>query len=332
MQREPHIVTTCPESCAVTPARYLDTVGEVARRSEAAGHHGLLIHSDHRLLDSWVVAQAVLAATRRLRPVITLRPLDLHPYTAARKVCSLATLFGRGPDLVLAAGGFRTDLLALDDHDSHDQRYRRLVEYGSILTRLLSSEEPLAHEGQAYRLYKPRALPIPAPEHRPEIFVAASSEAGRAAAAELGAHGVVPLLPDASLEAGAGIRVGIVARPDAEVATHLARARFPERPGQNLEHRLEMKWADSKWQHVLDGSAGSVVSPYWLEPFAHRHAQAPYLVGDYRSVARALLPAFEAGCQWLFLDSPRDDEDLEHAHEAIRRAWKRAASPLAVSR
>lgn len=331
MQREPRVVTTCPESSSIEPSRYLETVIERARQSEDAGHHGLLIHSDHRLLDPWVIAQVVLAATRRLRPVVTVQPLYLHPYAAARKIASLVAMFGRPADLVLAAGGFRTDLLALDERASHRARYDRVVEYGRIVSRLLSSSEPITHDGEAYRIHQPRGLAPLQRSDRPQLFVAASSRAGRTAARGLGATGVLPLLPDAAFETGDGVRVGILAREDADEALRVAAERFPERSGPHLEHRLEMKWTDSRWQQHLIRAAEDAPAPWWLAPFEHRHAQTPYLVGDIRTVSRALVPALEAGCEWLFLDAPGDPDDLEHSHQVLRRAWNRASSRLALT-
>ncbi len=271
------LISTCPESAHVPTEDYLERVTETARWCEEAGHAALLVHSDHRLLDPWVVAQIILASTQALRPVVSVQPLYMHPYAVAKKVGSLARLFGRSPDLNLVAGGFRSDLLALDDATRHDDRYRRLVEYGSIVRLLLSSDDPINFDGDFYRVHKPRALAALPVEQQPSFFVAGTSTAGREAAAALGARAVGQLgLDEGGVEC---VRLGIVAREDEEIAWETARARFPGGRGSALQQRLEVSLGDSRWQQDLDGMSQEGGRRLALDAALPRSARALCLPG-----------------------------------------------------
>ena len=68
----------------------------------------------------------------------------MHPYTVAKLVTSIAKLYDRRVFLNMVAGGFINDLLALNDPTDHDARYDRLVEYTTIVKRLLAGDGPVS--------------------------------------------------------------------------------------------------------------------------------------------------------------------------------------------
>lgn len=334
---ELRLFSTCPESEPVPPREYLHRVRRAARLSEAAGHDALLIQSDNRLLDPWVVAQEVLRATRRLRPIVTVQPLYMHPYAVAKKVTSLARLYGRTPDLSLAAGASRDDLLALDDRTSHDERYERLAEYGALVRELLTALDPVEFDGRHYRVHRPDGLGGIPDELTPRLFVAGSSTAGREAADRIGALTLCHPAPRAGRsELGNRdcVRLGVLTRPDAEEAWQQARDRFVVDPGRRLRRRLEMRFTDSEWLRTLGAAveeAGDADSPYWLDPFANGLASCCYLVGDYATVAREIRGFLAAGVRTFLLDDPAGAHELRHTHAVFRRAWSRHTSPLSLT-
>ena len=53
----------------------------------------------------------------RLAPLVAVQPIYMHPFTAAKAISSVASLYERGFCINMVAGGFRNDLIALDDRE-----------------------------------------------------------------------------------------------------------------------------------------------------------------------------------------------------------------------
>ena len=51
------IFSTCPPSSDVPQSEYFERVAECARWSDEAGYRGMLVYTDNRLVDPWLVAQ-----------------------------------------------------------------------------------------------------------------------------------------------------------------------------------------------------------------------------------------------------------------------------------
>src|SRR5258705_717281 len=87
----------------------------------------------------------------------------------------------------MVAGGFKNALVALNDTTPHDKRYARLVEYTTIVRRLLAGASAVTRRGEFYTVDKLRLTPPLAADLYPGIFVSGSSDAGLAAARAIGA-------------------------------------------------------------------------------------------------------------------------------------------------
>lgn len=327
------VFATCPPSAGLPRGAYVPRVVDVARWSEARGCEGILVYTDGRLFDPWLVAQVIVAHTERLSPLVAVQPVYLPPYTAAKMVTSLAHLHGRRLHLNMVAGGFRNDLAALDDDMPHDRRYERLTEYTRLVQRLLAGET-LTHHGAFYRAQQLCLLPPLPPGLVPDVFVSGSSEAGLAAARALGAVAVrypepgrpAPVRgPDAPRS---GVRVGVLARDTDEAAWAVAHARFPaDRKGQ-LTHAVAMKVSDSSWHHQLSRlDDRGPDAPWWMHPFTNYQTFCPYLVGSHAVVAAELARFVAAGERIFILDVPAGEDDLAHAAAAFAEAAARAAGP-----
>ena len=309
---------------------YLRDVRDVARWSEAAGFCGILVYTDNGLVDAWLVAQIVIQSTERLAPLVALQPVYMHPYTAAKLVSSLAFLHGRQVFLNLVAGGFKNDLEALGDSTAHDDRYERLIEYTLVVKALLSGGAPVTFEGRFYNVRNLRMAPALPPELFPGLLMSGSSEAGLCAAARVGATPIkYPKPPGEETSAetigsAAGIRVGIIARPDSREAWRVAHERFPEDRRGAMTHQLAMRVSDSSWHHQLSAMAGAAAeeeeSPYWLGPFQHYQTFCPYLVGSYERVGFELARYVGLGHRTFILDIPPSSEELEHTRVAFAAA------------
>ncbi|MHC4550561.1 MAG: LLM class flavin-dependent oxidoreductase [Planctomycetota bacterium] len=327
------IYSTCPGNTdATAPERpgfvtegldaYLQRVIEVARWSEQCGCKGILIYIDNSLVDNWFVAQIILQHTKHLVPLIATQPVYMHPYWVAKKIATLGFLHGRAIALNMLAGAFRNDLLALNDATEHDQRYVRMTEYTQVIQGLLSGPGPFSHDGAHYKLANVFMKPPLDPALRPEVLMSGSSEAGMAAARQLGATVVrypkpvkyyerEPLEQDLSV----GIRLGIIARQDEDEAWEVARARFPEDRKGQLTHALANRTSDSVWHKQLSGLTEeelTELSPYWLGPFLNYKTFCPYLVGSYPQVADVLARYVDVGFKTFITDIPSDKEELLH--------------------
>src|SRR5688572_27522006 len=102
------LFSTCPASDAVA-GDYRAEVAKVARWSEEAGCTGILVYSDNRKFDPWLVSQIVIESTSALSPLVAVQPTYLHPYAAAKMVATLGWLYGRRLYLNLVNGGFKND-------------------------------------------------------------------------------------------------------------------------------------------------------------------------------------------------------------------------------
>jgi alkanesulfonate monooxygenase len=323
------IFSTTPQSKDVDQAEYLKRVEDVARWSDEAGYRGILVYTDNGIVDPWLVSQIILQSTKQLAPLVAIQPIYMHPYTAAKMVSTLAFLHERRLYLNMLAGGFKNDLIALNDETPHDDRYVRTVEYTQIMKALLSSPDPVSVEGKYYKVTNLKMTP-PLPEALyPGILISGSSDAGLAAAREIGATAVkYPKPPGEEVDQrgdviDSGVRVGIIAREDSDEAWRVGRERFPEDRKGQITHKVAMKVSDSQWHKQLSELGEQPVSdenPYWLGPFENYNTFCPYLVGSYDRVADEVARYISLGFTTFILDIPPSAEEIEHTAVVFDRA------------
>jgi alkanesulfonate monooxygenase len=252
-------------------------------------------------------------------------------------VSSLSALYERRVDLNLVAGGFRNDLIALNDPTPHDARYERLAEYAKVMLDLLRHPSPTTFEGRFYQVRNLTLQPMLAAELMPQTLMSGSSPAGLNAARAIGAIPVqYPEPPEHYAQAdckpsgGNGLRIGIIARADEEEAWRVALDRFPEDRQGQITHKLALKVSDSVWHQRLaelgqENAQNSSINmagrnPYWLGPYENYKTFCPYLVGNYESVAQALAGYLSAGYDTFILDIPALEEEFDHMRAAFQMA------------
>jgi alkanesulfonate monooxygenase len=288
------------------------------------------VYADNGIVDPWLVAQQILATTDAICPLVAVQPVYMHPYAAAKMVASLGHMYDRQVYLNMIAGGFKNDLIALNDETPHDERYLRLTEYTQVIRQLLSSERGVTFEGRYYRINNLKMTPALAPELFPGIMMSGSSPAGIAASAEVGAIAVKypqRVRDESQLAEGladpSGVRVGIIARETTEEAWQVAHERFPtDRKGQIL-HRIAMNVSDSHWHQQLSTMAKESAAeddPYWLGPFENYRTFCPYLVGSYERVAQELSRYMDIGHDTFILDIPASEDELLHINVVFQEA------------
>jgi alkanesulfonate monooxygenase len=330
---ELRLFATCPQSKDIGAEDYRERVAAIARWSEKAGFAGILVYADNGVVDPWLVAQVIVESTTKLSPLVAVQPIYMHPYSAAKMVASIGHLYGRRLSLNIVAGGFKNDLIALNDETPHDERYDRAVEYTLVLKSLLATPDPVSFAGTYYEVKNLRMTPPLPGELSPEILISGSSEAGLAAARTLGATPVkYPKAPgdeEAPEPGRAGIRVGIIARDDAQEAWEIAEERFPEDRKGQITHALAMRVSDSHWHKELSELGARTAesqSPYWLRPFENYKTFCPYLVGSYDRVAEEVARYLDLGFTTFILDIPPNEAELDHTALVFERARRRAQS------
>lgn len=322
------LFSTCPASTGFEGPAYLEHVAQVAQWSEQAACEGMLVYTDHSLVDPWLVAQVILQRMRTIGPLVAVQPVYMHPYTVAKMVATLGFLYRRRLYLNMVAGGFKNDLIALNDATPHERRYHRLIEYTTIIRQLLSGTSPVSFNGEFYRVENLKLSPPLPQELFPGIFVSGSSEEGLAAAKAIGATAIQYPKPAKDYQQSAldgvinfGMRVGIISRSRHEEAWAVAHARFPEDRKGQLTRQLATKVSDSIWHKQLtEMESGAQDSPYWLVPFQNYKTMCPYLVGSYERVAEELARYIAAGYRTFILDVPPDLEELGHICHAFNSA------------
>jgi len=328
------VFATSPQSSDHTSNEYLQRVIDVARWSEANGCEGILVYTDNRILDPWLVAQNIIQHTSRLSPLVAVQPVYMHPYSVAKMVTSLGFLYNRRVYLNMVAGGFSNDLVSLDDNTPHDRRYDRLVEYTEIVTRLLTSDSAVSYDGEFYRIKNVKMSPRLPAELVPKILMSGSSEASLVAAERLGAIAVkYPKAPSedegvsAETRIASGIRTGIIARETDDEAWRVAHERFPEDRKGQIAHELAMKTSDSVWHKQLSDLAhfaDKQRTPYWLGPFQNYRTFCPYLVGSYEAVAQEIGRYLGLGYETFVLDIPPNEEELRCIGKVFELARQKA--------
>jgi alkanesulfonate monooxygenase len=320
------VFSTCPPSNQLDADTYLQQLVDVARWSDEAGCKGILVYSDNAQLDAWLLAHVILQNTQQLCPLVAVQPIYMHPFTIAKTITSIASLYQRRIYLNMVAGGFKNDLIALNDSTPHDKRYDRLVEYTSIISKLLAGES-LTFRGEFYEVNQLKLTPKLPAQLFPGLFVSGSSDAGEAAARAIGATAIKYPKPAAEEEARAadglhcGIRVGVIARPSANDAWRVAQDRFPEDRKGQLTRQLATKVSDSVWHHQLSElDAAPRRSPYWMVPFQNYKTMCPYLVGSYEEIAYEIARYLSAGYRQIILDVPPNPEELAHTFAAFALA------------
>lgn len=318
---------TCPPSVQEHGPDYLERVRDVARWSDRAGHEGLLVYTDNRSVDPWLVAQTIIQATTHLAPLVAVQAAYMHPFTAAKLVAGLAHLHRRRVHLNIVAGGFTGDLEAMGEALPHDARYDRAVEYASIMKQLLSSREPVTFDGAYYSVAGLRLPTVPSRELGSRFLVSGSSPAGMAAARALAATAIVyPEQPEKQAPAdpsiAQGLRIGVITRPTSAEAWDVALARFPEERAGRINHRLAMAHSDSQWHQQLS-RATEQHGTYWMRPFKNYKTFCPYFVGDYATVGHEIGRYVELGYTTFILDTPAEERDLEHTAVALDIARNR---------
>ena len=275
------------------------------------------------LVDPWLVGQTILAGSRNLSPLIAVNPIYMHPFSAAKMIASLTHIYGRKIYLNMVTGTALNYLRALDAELSHNERYDRLLEYGTLIRDLLTSAKPVSFEGRFYQVRHLQLQPRLKPELVPEFLLAGQSDAARRVTAALGGVGMQMLAPRLRIDpAVKGIHFGIVCRETEATAWAAARRLFPESEEDREMLEISMANTDSVWKKRMKMAAdlGEGAEPgYWLGAFRNFKADCPYFVGDEPRTAALMADLIRQGVTHFILDVPPHEEDFEWLSHVLAR-------------
>ena len=135
--------------------------------AEAEGYESLLIPTRFAnglfdetapLAETWTMATALAAVTRRIRFLVAVRPGFISPGLFAQMAATLDQISGGRLDINVVPGGIQGDFERLGVTMDHDKRYEQAEEFIAALRALWAKPEPVVFEGSTVRLKGARGV------------------------------------------------------------------------------------------------------------------------------------------------------------------------------
>ncbi len=309
---------------------------QIAQAADHLGYGGVLIPTGRSCEDSWIVASSLIAATRRLKFLVALRPSTISPTVQARQAATLDRL-SEGRLLVnIVAGGDSGDLEADGTFLSHDERYEHAREFIHVWKRLLAGEE-VTYEGKHIKVKGAKQLFPPVQRPHPPLYFGGSSDAAHDLAAEEVELYLTWGEPPAEVEkkfadvrkrAAAlgrkvkfGVRLHVIPRETNDLAWAAAEDLIKYLDDETIaKAQSNLSGMDSEGQRrmrALHGGSRSKleISPnLWAGVGLARSGAGTALVGDGETIARRLKEYQDIGAETFVLSG------YPHLEEAYRFA------------
>jgi alkanesulfonate monooxygenase len=165
----------------------LDYFKQVAVAADSLGYEGVLLPTGRSCEDSWVLASALIDATRKLKFLIALRPGLVQPAQSARMAATFDRLSGGRLLVNLVTGGDAEELQGDGIFLSHAERYEASREFLTIWREVLTRShdaQPFDFEGKHLSVKGSKVLYPPINKPYPPIFFGGSSEEAHELAAQ----------------------------------------------------------------------------------------------------------------------------------------------------
>jgi alkanesulfonate monooxygenase len=315
----------------VTDLAYLT---QIAQAVDHLGYHSVLLPTGNSCEDSWVIASALIPATKRLRFLVAIRPGIMSPTVAARMASTFDRLSGGRLLVNVVTGGDPHEAAADGVFLPHDERYAVTDEFLSIWREVMAGETS-TYRGKYLHVENAKVY-YPALQHPyPALYFGGSSAAG----IELAARQVdvyltwgeppglvaekIARVREAAAKQGRvlrfGIRLHVIVRETNEAAWRDANEliRYVDRDVVERARQGLAKF-DSEGQKrmaaIVKGSPENLeVSPnLWAGIGLVRSGAGTALVGDAETVAARLLEYADLGIHSFILSG------YPHLEEAYR--------------
>jgi alkanesulfonate monooxygenase len=156
---------------------------QIARAADDLGYYGVLLPTGRSCEDSWIVASALAALTRRLRYLVAVRPGLMTPTVAARMAATLDRISSGRLLINVVTGGDPVELKGDGVFLNHATRYAVTDEFLMIWRRLMQGQ-PVDFHGEHLQVEDGRVLYPPVQKPYPPLYFGGSSQAGIDVAAE----------------------------------------------------------------------------------------------------------------------------------------------------
>ncbi|MET0351896.1 MAG: FMNH2-dependent alkanesulfonate monooxygenase [Rhizobacter sp.] len=165
----------------------LDYFKQVAIAADSLGYEGVLLPTGRSCEDSWIVASALIEATRNLKFLVALRPGLVQPSQSARMAATFDRMSGGRLLVNLVTGGDAEELEGDGLFLPHSQRYELSRDFLTIWREVLAKShdaEPFTYDGKHLQVKNSKVLYPPVNKPYPPIFFGGSSEEAHDLAAE----------------------------------------------------------------------------------------------------------------------------------------------------
>ncbi|ARN20307.1 FMNH2-dependent alkanesulfonate monooxygenase [Piscinibacter gummiphilus] len=165
----------------------LDYFKQVAIAADSLGYEGVLLPTGRSCEDSWIVASALIEATRNLKFLVALRPGLVQPSQSARMAATFDRMSNGRLLVNLVTGGDAEELEGDGLFLPHSERYELSRDFLTIWREVLAKShdaEPFTYEGKHLQVKNSKVLYPPVNKPYPPIFFGGSSEEAHDLAAE----------------------------------------------------------------------------------------------------------------------------------------------------
>lgn len=268
----------------------------------------LLFTAHHDALDPWVTAQWLCADTTQI-PLVAVNPIYMHPFTAARKVSSLALLYKRKVAMNWITGTAKNDLQQLNDHLDKADRYRRLDEYIELFSLYLRGEV-FDFEGAFYSV-KQGHLSLPKAVEVQHFAAGSSSHLLRLLEKEKLCH--LSMLPSPEklpkVLTQKAFAFGLVLGENDQEARERAVNLFPKNRMGEKQLQMALLNTDSIWKKQMAQNIDAAIpeNGYWRYPMAH-FSEVPFMVTSANQLRSQLMEWQQHGLEHLVISLPEEQD------------------------
>jgi alkanesulfonate monooxygenase len=164
-----------------------DYFQQIAVAADTLGYEGVLLPTGRSCEDAWVVASSLIAATRRLKFLVAIRPGITSPGLAARMAATFDRLSGGRLLINVVTGGDAAELEGDGVFVSHDTRYEITDEFLHIWRKMLAAahtNDTIDFEGKHLSSKGGKLLYPPVQNPHPPLWFGGSSPAAHEMAGE----------------------------------------------------------------------------------------------------------------------------------------------------